>query len=135
MPSHNFSDSVYPELYALIGAKTPDFRGLFLRGYGQQTTDHFGTVNHSSGKLGVTQGDSIRSGTGYGELELFCAGAIVRKSGVFSKSYTSSRSRDQSGWSGAPNGIVIFDMSTNTPTSNEIRPVNTAVRYLIRSKP
>ncbi len=26
--------SAYPELFALIGTKVPDFRGLFLRGVG-----------------------------------------------------------------------------------------------------
>lgn len=37
--------TVYPELFALLGARVPDFRGLFLRG-----------VGGNSAGLGVTQG-------------------------------------------------------------------------------
>lgn len=40
----------YPELFALVGAKTPDLRGLFLRG-----------VGGNSPALGVAQGDAIRN--------------------------------------------------------------------------
>ena len=39
-------------------------RGLFLRGYGAQTSSHYGSVVHQSGELGMIQGDAIRNITG-----------------------------------------------------------------------
>lgn len=48
--------SVYPELVALIGTTVPDYRGIFLRGHGSQTSTHYGTVVHSSVSLGGLQG-------------------------------------------------------------------------------
>ncbi|ATD82359.1 phage tail protein [Desulfovibrio sp. G11] len=130
----SISQSVYPELFALVGPKVPDLRGLFLRGFGSQDSKHFGEVTHSSGALGDIQGDSIRENMTRGEFEAFCAGAVQRKSGVFAKSYTIYRSRDQSGWSYSPNAVLVFDMSSAGPTSNENRPVNMAVRYLMRAR-
>ena len=125
--------AVYPELAAIVGATVPDYRGLFLRGLGSQASSHFGAVTHSSGKLGAVQGDSIRDAMTKGQFEAFCAGAVVSASGVFSKSYTGYRDRDQTKWSYSPNAIIVFDMSAAGPTSNENRPVNMAVRYFIRA--
>ena len=51
---------VYPELVALVGSCVPDYRGIFLRGYGSQVSSHYGTVTHASAGLGVLQGDAIR---------------------------------------------------------------------------
>ena len=51
---------VYPELAALVGSRVPDYRGIFLRGLGSQTSTHYGTVTHSSVALGQLQGDGIR---------------------------------------------------------------------------
>ena len=45
----------YPELFAVLGGQTPDMRGLFLRGYGAQTSSHYGSVVHQSGELGMIQ--------------------------------------------------------------------------------
>ena len=55
---------VYPELVALVGAKVPDYRGIFLRGQGSQRSTHYGSVTHSSAGLGVLQGDGIREISG-----------------------------------------------------------------------
>lgn len=55
---------VYPELVALMGGKVPDYRGIFLRGQGSQTSTHYGAVTHSSAGLGVLQGDGIREISG-----------------------------------------------------------------------
>lgn len=129
-----FSPAKYPELYKLFpNGRTPNYSGVFLRGHGTQVSHHFGDTQHTSDGLGVLQGDTFRSGAASGEVECFCAGSIVRKSGVFSKSYTISRSRDQCGWSNSPNGVIKFDMSGSVPVSNEIRPVNIAVQYWIRA--
>ena len=51
---------VYPALSALVGSRMPDYRGIFLRGHGSQTSTHYGTVVHSSVSLGGLQGDGIR---------------------------------------------------------------------------
>ena len=52
--------SVYPELAALIGWNVPNYQGVFLRGYGGQTSYHYGAVGHWSAGLGELQGDGIR---------------------------------------------------------------------------
>ena len=51
---------VYPELVSLIGATVPNYQGVFLRGYGGQTSYHYGAVGHWSAGLGELQGDGIR---------------------------------------------------------------------------
>ena len=48
----------YPKLYALMH-NTPDYRGVFLRGLGSVTSNHYGTVTHTSSNLGELQGDAI----------------------------------------------------------------------------
>ncbi len=52
---------MYPELVGVIGSRVPDYRGIFLRGQGSQTSTHYGTVTHSSAALGQLQGDGIRT--------------------------------------------------------------------------
>ncbi|WP_165072719.1 phage tail protein, partial [Desulfovibrio sp. ZJ200] len=48
----SISRSVFPELFALVGRRVPDLRGLFLRGHGSHTSTHYGTVTHKSAELG-----------------------------------------------------------------------------------
>lgn len=55
--------SKYPKLYALMH-NVPDYRGVFLRGLGSVTSNHYGTVTHTSSNLGELQGDAIRNITG-----------------------------------------------------------------------
>ena len=126
--------SVYPELVALIGASVPDYRGLFLRGHGSQTSTHYGTVTHSSADLGQLQGDAIREIKG-NAIMLGGTGNDLF-SGVLS---TSSFDPDiawmsPSGNTRAQFRNFEFQASKNTPSAQEIRPVNRAVRYLIRAK-
>ena len=47
---------MYPELVALIGWNVPNYQGVFLRGYGGQTSYHYGAVGHWSAGLGELQG-------------------------------------------------------------------------------
>lgn len=123
--------SVYPELVGIVGSTVPDYRGIFLRGQGSQTSTHYGTVAHSSAALGQLQGDGIRTIWG-----TFVGGDW-------------SGHNNQGGSSGAfwPSGNAgvqegnrydqirySFDVSRVTPVVGEVRPVNRAVRYLIRSR-
>lgn len=55
---------VYPELAALVGYYIPNYAGVFLRGYGGQTSYHYGAVGHWSVESGELQGDTIRNITG-----------------------------------------------------------------------
>ena len=127
----SISSAVYPELVGVIGSRVPDYRGIFLRGQGSQTSTHYGTVTHSSAALGQLQGDGIRTIWG-----TFVGGDW-------------SGHNNQGGSSGAfwPSGNAgvqegnrydqirySFDVSRVTPVVGEVRPVNRAVRYLIRSR-
>ena len=51
---------VYPERVGVVGYYTPNYAGVFLRGYGGQTSYHYGAVGHWSAGLGELQGDGIR---------------------------------------------------------------------------
>ncbi len=113
------STNGYPELAAVVGTKVPDLRGKFLRGLG----------GNSAG-LGTTQGDAIRNITGS------LAGAIrsnySTSSGAFAHTTTGNYAPD---YDRDPVGTLTFDASRQVPTANENRPINTAVRYLIRARP
>jgi hypothetical protein len=130
----------YPELAAIVGSVVPDFRGLCLRGLGAQThskingsTVGITATTHASGALGVIQGDSIRNITG--NLGVFDEELLDHPVftgpfyAYFYSNYISSVGPGNDG------GIVYMDLSRVIPTSNEIRPVNTSVRYLIRALP
>ena len=51
---------VYPELVGVVGYYTQNYAGVFLRGYGGQTSYHYGAVGHWSAGLGELQCDGIR---------------------------------------------------------------------------
>ena len=128
----------YPELFALMGGKVPDLRGLFLRGYGSQSyAQNNGSAigvtstTHSSGELGQVQGDAIRNITGTGGRfksiqDYSFSGAIQLKS-----STGGSHDTDE----GIGPSSFSFDASLVVPTDSENRPANVAVRYLIRARP
>ena len=98
----------------------PDLRGLFLRGHGG-----------NSAALGVQQGDAIRNITG--EFGAKARGMWrTETSGVFASSGTGGGSHDSDGWG---TEYFQFDASRVVPTADENRPVNTAVRFLVRARP
>ena len=120
------SCSAYPELVAVLGRSTvPDYRGVFLRGYGSRTSSHYGTVTHQSGTLGELQGDAIRNITGSMATSMsYADGKLFQMSYVI-------RTFDRDG--GGPVNATSFDASRVIPTANENRPINMAVRYFIKA--
>ena len=126
----SISPSVYPELFAVVGGQVPDLRGLFLRGYGAQTSSHYGSVVHQSGELGMVQGDAIRNITGSSgdspNSGAYYYGALAGGAGGARK-FAGEGLRGRS--------AINFDASRVVPTAEENRPVNTAVRFLVRARP
>ena len=122
------SCSAYPELVAVLGRSTvPDYRGVFLRAYGSRTSSHYGTVTHQSGSLGELQGDAIRNITGnitsiYGRQNV-SDGAFQRTNAYENIDYDR----------GANMAHYSFDASRVVPTATENRPINIAVKYLIKA--
>lgn len=112
----------YPKLYALMH-NTPDYRGVFLRGLGGNSTS-----------LGELQGDAIRNITG----SFMVAGNEndhglgQPQSGAFYQSWRTSGS--EWGNNGTPYYMTYFDASRVVPVAVENRPVNKAVRYFIKAK-
>lgn len=127
----SISSAVYPELTSLLGSRVPDYRGIFLRGHGSQTSTHYGTVNHTSASLGELQGDAIRniSGTFGGHLIGWRGGW---GNGPFNSWNSGDRASGSGEWgSGTSWGV---DASRVVPVADENRPVNRSVIYLIRAK-
>lgn len=125
------SCAAYPELVAVLGKNTvPDYRGLFLRGYGSHANNG---ITHSSGALGAFQNmafPSTMSGT-------FCAvntngpapTGPFKEIGAYTDLGLQDNWQTQPGW----NKQLKFDLSTVVPEGNELRPVNIAVNYMIKA--
>ena len=124
------SQAVYPVLFALTGGTVPDLRGLFLRGYGSQqyNSGGYGVVFHTSGALGQIQGDAIRNITG--EIKGGTVEDYSSTSGVFELTTLYQGSDGHY----SDHGLKL-DASRIVPTAAENRPINRAVRYLIRAQP
>ena len=120
------SCAAFPKLVAVLGrSNVPEYRGVFLRGYGSRTSSHYGTVTHQSGALGELQGDAIRNITGSMATSMsYADGKLFQMSYVI-------RTFDRDG--GGPVNATSFDASRVIPTANENRPINMAVRYFIKA--
>ena len=119
----------YPKLYALM-KNVPDYRGIFLRGLGSVTSNHYGTVTHTSSNLGELQGDAIRNITG----NFVVIGSSIAYEGVFSQNRHRFSGTEWGDWGPTPYYLTSFDASRVVPTAEENRPVNKAVRYFIKAK-
>ena len=117
----SISPSVYPELFAVVGNSVPDLRGLFLRGHGG-----------NSAALGVVQRDAIRNLTADFGGAIYGSG--ISANGVF-KGHTGGMWASLTGGGGTRDCYLQFDASRQVPTAEENRPVNTAVRFLVRARP
>ena len=117
----------------------PDLRGLFLRGYGSQahvqnngTTVGVTSTLHESSQLGEVQGDATRQLNG--SLSTGQMNASV--SGPFGYRTISNGAHWMGEYASGVSLVEKFiDTARVTPTANETRPVNTAVRYLVRARP
>lgn len=135
----------YPDLASFM-ANVPNYQGIFLRGHGSQKSSHYGVVTHASGNLGELQGDTIRNITAKmwtnsrGPQHLFLDDSSKLTSGAFTvgdkylqwgaAEYNNASRDRQYLWEGS----LSFDASKVVPIANENRPMNIAVRYLIRSR-
>ena len=116
----------YPKLYKLM-KNVPDYRGVFLRGLGGNSSD-----------LGELQGDAIRNiegqlgAPGFGRITIQ---GDFKKNLYATGPFTAKLIGDGDN-GGYPNeGFQInFDASRVVPTANENRPINKAIRYFIKAK-
>ena len=117
-----------------MGSREPDYRGIFLRGHGSQTSTHYGTVTHTSAGMGQLQGDAIREIWG-SFPEMIAPGSSPITHGVlYYGSPWAYGAHIQQGTAGWMKRSADFLASRVIPVAQEIRPVNRAVRYLIRAR-
>lgn len=129
----SISSAVYPELVGVVGWNVPNYQGVFLRGYGGQTSYHYGAVGHWSAGLGELQGDGIREI--WGELSYLprSRDGEVGQSGSLAF-WNEGRNQWMNDAGKAPSGAMNFYASRSTPVVGEVHPVNRAVCYLIRAR-
>ena len=122
----------YPELFALLGGKLPDLRGLFLRGHGGK-----------SAGLMVKQDDAGRNVTGtFSSDALFSSqfNGSYSPTGAFFSETVNGAHIASDGHAGFQvmklDASRIWGKNHATDSANgEFRPVNQAVRYLVRARP
>ena len=128
----NFSQAAYPELFALLGGKLPDLRGLFLRGHGGK-----------SAGLMVKQDDAGRNVTGtFSSDALFSSqfNGSYSPTGAFFSETVNGAHIASDGHAGFQvmklDASRIWGKNHATDSANgEFRPANQAVRYLVRARP
>ena len=100
---------------------------------GKPSSTHYGTVTHKSAELGQVQGDALREIWGsFPELIAPGWGTSTQGAMYYGSPWASGVHRSEgSDWSKRG---ANFYASRVTPVDGEIRPVNQAVRYLIRAR-
>lgn len=129
---------MYPDLKVLM-SNVPNYQGMFLRGSGSQIVNHgsYGSIVHET-TLGEVQGDTIRE-TLEGTFEITDFGGIVfgaftNTTGVFSAYGGSNNWKIRGDFGSAGQRTLKFSMKNAVPTSEENRPVNIGVKYLIKAE-
>lgn len=111
---------------------------MFLRGAGSQVVNHgrYGSTEHRA-KLGEVQGDTIRNtleGTFEIRDDLGSLGAFTNTTGVFSAYGGGGRGRIRATEGYVANKTLKFSLKNAIPTSEENRPVNVGVKYIIKAE-
>ena len=134
--------SEYPELFALLGGKLPDLRGLFLRGHGGKSAGLMVKQDDAGrnivGEFSQNPGAEGLTGAQFGE-------AIDQFEGAFYPTKMAWRYAiaDAPASGGATTALgIVLDASrswgknhTTDSVNGEFRPMNQAVRYLVRARP
>lgn len=139
---------IYPELFAVLsstyGSNVPNFQGVFLRGYGIQNFSQingnaigFSNTQYTSSVLSKPQGDALRDSIwGFGGEILthphIGQGPIFSSSPFWTPTSTQQFLQGRTAYS-VPTSVIKFDISTASAVSNENRPFNMPVRYLIKA--
>ena len=126
----------YPELFALVGTKTPELRGEFLRGYDA------GRGVDPGRAIGSLQSDTLlRPSTANGSFS-----ANMNGNGLFRSASSVLRVTGYTGQGGVENNsaresryntveLALDQMWAADKMGSKVRPRNVAVRYFIRAKP
>ena len=124
------SQAVYPELFAVVGSQVPDLRGLFLRGTGGNAAE-----------LGEVQGDGVKlpdAGGSFAGRANPSGSAVVYWNNPYTGAFTLT---DEvvikamgRGWDYDEVWRRVSFNLANVSTAPETRPINQAVRYLIRAQ-
>jgi len=133
----------FPKLYKLM-QNVPNYQGMFLRGYGEQTfSQNVGTsygvqpTLYKSEYIGKIQGDALRAGFN-SVAGWFVASHRGGINGITSGCFSVEDWRDNTDWSSGSDSDHQHKYSLNLagsfPTAVEIRPVNMSVIFLIRAK-
>ena len=125
-PDHNTA-RFYPELFGIVGATVPDLRGMFLRGTGG-----------NAGVLGQTQIDTMRPITGnMAAMIKFVPGSGMGSGALvtFHQQFNTQIPFNSSGTYGGADLHLDSSRLGSNFSGPETRPVNIAVRYLIRARP
>jgi hypothetical protein len=148
-PGTELQPLVYPELFALVGPNVPDYRGVFLRGTGGNAAA-LGVKQDSAVKIGGDANTTISIGgrtasvaVGYAPGDASSSGVYSYQAPVFGANYyTRYGHSDASYYEHTYNSYLGSMGTTDIPIeiktssgADETRPVNVAVRYLIRARP
>ena len=114
----SISQTAYPELFAIIGGKVPDYRGLFLWGQGGK-----------SARLGTIQEESVY----INHLAKF-QGNIPNEGFVAVSGNTNGENPDYAYRYRNGGNMTSINVEIDTTKEGETRPRNTAVRYFIRAR-